>query len=902
MNYSNIYNIKDFAINDLAPKYFNKDVTNDLNIGLFGYSTDLIANTTEDSFNVVSTLMNEMFPNLATLPESIYNYASLFQISDVFATSSKINILLLISEADILQYATKTSSSTTDNNLYEFFIDSSTIINIEGLEYLPDYDIRITYQKSRGDYIFNAMYNMKKYNGVYTNSMSDITNPYIKHKRAFINSERYLALQIHCHQCTKYIMNDSILSDNVTSMPSFDISFDGQLSNFEVFYLAPGDGNKYTQLTKLLDGSAPIKSPFCYYKWKDENSIQILFSTRDNYFQPEYASSIIIEYYTSVGADGNFEEYTGNNIPVKPISDVYDYNNSLNIFAIPQSGSYNGSDKMGFDSLKAKVVEMFSTVNSYTNENDLNLYFSNVNVDSNSIINFIKKRDDMFERLFTAFAMYKTSTDDIIHTNTIDIEMDTAMFDLELGSSESYILKPGHILTYKTNSIDRVVLRDTMITDALPTNEKFIYTNPFLIYFKRVPITIGYYLNQINSTHILDYSYVNSSSVAQFICNNVSVSRDALMGENKYKITLNIIPTSNIDVPVVNKPEGANAYVETGALVVRIVPIDGSTELGFYEFSFVKYDETNGIYTYSCEIETDDYINLNNKMRVKNMFSIESTPDEYNLDDKLIPMYNTTMEIRTYFNYNVLSEYNKENGISDISEYVLTNKYTTESSPISFIEPIDMIRSRGTYTYNGDGTLDENGQVEGGTYTTVIKSSPIISATALKTSSIKSEFFNKVLNQYNNMVDILEQKTNNYGIDMKFYNTYGKSKNFYKGNDSYTLIDRVNIKIHFQVGTNLGSDPDTVTRDIKNYIKTFIETINENGSNSFYVSNLIKGLENNIPDIKFLKFISINEYDSDVQAIDNRTSDLSTLTKDERLNYVPEYLTIGLDDIIIDIV
>ncbi len=89
-NYTSVYSIKDMAINTIAPKYFNLEEVNQLNIGLLGYTTELIANNTEDVFNTASVFLNEMFPNLAVLPETLYTYASMFQLDTLFANASEL--------------------------------------------------------------------------------------------------------------------------------------------------------------------------------------------------------------------------------------------------------------------------------------------------------------------------------------------------------------------------------------------------------------------------------------------------------------------------------------------------------------------------------------------------------------------------------------------------------------------------------------------------------------------------------------------------------------------------------------------------------------------------------------------------------------------------------------------
>ena len=68
-----------------------------------------------------------------------------------------------------------------------------------------------------------------------------------------------------------------------------------------------------------------------------------------------------------------------------------------------------------------------------------------------------------------------------------------------------------------------------------------------------------------------------------------------------------------------------------------------------------------------------------------------------------------------------------------------------------------------------------------------------------------------------------------------------------------------------------------------------------------FISNLIQQLENTFPNIRYLKFESLNGYDNDVQSIENTAIDVTMLSKEDKLKFIPEYLNIELEDIIIDL-
>ena len=99
--YTSNYNIKDFAVNEVAPQYFDKELLNGYNIGTIGYVTDLYANATEDVFNTIPVLMNELFPNTCQFPSTIYNSAAIFGNTDLFAKPAKLTAVLLINEQDL---------------------------------------------------------------------------------------------------------------------------------------------------------------------------------------------------------------------------------------------------------------------------------------------------------------------------------------------------------------------------------------------------------------------------------------------------------------------------------------------------------------------------------------------------------------------------------------------------------------------------------------------------------------------------------------------------------------------------------------------------------------------------------------------------------------------------------
>jgi len=411
-DYSSNYSIKELAINDIAPKYFDMVDINQLNIGMFGYSTEMISNTTEDTFNAVSIFLKEMFPNKAILPESIYNYASLFQLDNLFATPASTYMMLFINEKDIVNLGINKGS------FYEFILDSDLVIDIEDKRFMLDYNIVITAKPYKTDYIFTAQYKLE-----------------------------YLGLFVKVRQLSKTSISEQVFTNDKINFPTFSLNFVDQLANFEIYYKSP-DSSDFIQLKKRVVNTPAIDTPFCYYTVKNQNEIVISFSTLSKYFQPKFNSEFKIDLYTTTGSAGNFPAYTGTEVNVIPKSEIYTYNNGIVIFAIPQSDSVGGSDYLDIEELRSIVVEKFSTVDSYTNENDLQVYFTNFKYRYGNEILFIKKRDDAFERLFSSFALLKDENNDIYHTNTLHAIIIPSEFDTIYIQNKLLVLKPGHLFRF----------------------------------------------------------------------------------------------------------------------------------------------------------------------------------------------------------------------------------------------------------------------------------------------------------------------------------------------------------------------------------------------------------------------------------------------------------------------
>ena len=169
-----------------------------------------------------------------------------------------------------------------------------------------------------------------------------------------------------------------------------------------------------------------------------------------------------------------------------------------------------------------------------------------------------------------------------------------------------------------------------------------------------------------------------------------------------------------------------------------------------------------------------------------------------------------------------------------------------------------------------------------------------------------------IVDSYTDTLDQVSTKLeNNTVLDLKFTNTRGPSKYFYLGTDikgdnvAYNLLGRTDILLDFEINL-FEPASDELDLAIKDFIADFLEQSNVDGI--VPISNLMRLLESNFPAIRYINFNGltgkladsvINKY----QRILRKDINLNNMTKQEIIEYVPEYLNVkkNLVDSVFDV-
>lgn len=864
-DYSTIYNIEDFMLSEIAPKYFDTSETSLHRIGLLGMITDTVSSSIEDQFEVMGRYLEESLVPLASIPEFIYAHAASYDVQDIFATPSRMTIFLGVKESDIIDNMKLVGSH------YEFKIDSDLKIYVDedGIIYSIPYDIIIRTTKYKNEYTHVAAYDVS-----FNNGAAKITTPYIKLMRMKYLKDSWIFLKVTVYQYERKKSTENIITNNKLNIPYIDKTFDNQLCNFEIFYQAAGS-SKLVQLEKKADTDPAVTTPFVYYKMIDDNTIRFSFANDDRYFVPDYNSTLTIHMYETLGKSGNFDsnprEITCSPAPETENEDI-SYNRNLYMEGFIQSISDGGSDQKTIDEVQAMTRENMITIKSYTTDTDLNLRFLNYGLTNNTKAVFVKQRDDYAGRIYGCFIMMGDGTD-IYPTNTLDLRLKTSEVDARHDNLRQFVLKPGRKLVYDSNGTG---LRVATPGESADTE----YMNIALGIISLKANNVRFYMNSVDTDVTLEFEYMNPDSTFNFMAGNFHIERNAVSGSDKYIVTLSITRTDGIDSQEIN---GIVTPLVADKTKIKVLLVFNTSTGHYVEMELVNVDENNLVYDFKTTLETTDMID-NERISIANLLKRE----DGSIDNHLLDLQNQDMQVAVFYQYDDDNTTNSFSDIKAVQGCTLCNTYVPEENGFYFGYPLSLMRSH--VVFEEDLDSDDG-------YSFLIKQLPVVAYNFMQNPSHAKDIFTKVKAQHEYIQDMILQITENFTVCIKFYNTYGKSKLFYLP-DNKTLINHVNSSIELRIAFNEGIAPDDYMTQIKAYIKSYVEKINdpytESGLNEIHVSILVHELHTQFDSqIKYIEFVSINGYDTSVQTIQT----LRKIDENSDPTTVPEYLTMSTDDV-----
>lgn len=854
---TDIYNITK-TIDDLKQRYIDGESEETLSLGTYGYLGATQSYLLRTALITIGELANETFASRCKFDKNIIMHAVMQNITDINATPSKVNVILGFLESDISQLMISN----------RVVIDKNCKFFIEDYEFHLDYDIIISQTKIvNNTTIYTARYDIS-----IKNNLSDIINPYLS-APAMVNVEGRMYLFINCHfrQVSHIEKNSRLISSNIIDNKTFDFTFEDQLADFNVIVK---EGNNTKTLTPIFEGvNMNNLMSFCYYTYIDTNSIRVKFDKTS--YMPGLNAEISVKIKTTKGIKGNFSY--NKDLLVVLESDNINYRNATALLRL-QSDAIGGQDRRSMEELKRILPKEALSRGTISTTQDLDNYFNMINTDINRMV-VSEKVDNQFERSFYAYMILKDGSNNIVPTNTININIPLTEFTIiENGI---HVLSQGSYILYDSvTKIGTVVKNPT--TEQLEAS-KFLYTTPFMTVINFSPLYVAYYMPLVSESYLLYFKYINQEAPLQFISTNVWWKREFLTDKDTYKLDIKLSQNVEQDfgmIVEVKDEDGKITDVECNIRVICIIYNKGKIIYRYAEAKLIAYDLEAFSYQFRFEFTTDDVIDIDNKIKINNVNNILSGEETYgfftskvDMDIYALPKFkdieygrhDLDALVPNLTGYSVSNVYNIYEGL---------DFYTNFSSNISSVVTLNSIP-------NNKGIIDDFDGYN-------VNGIPVVKYSYTRDES-HMQLISSQLNYKKLYIDFAILKLeNNFTIDFKLFNTYGPSQTYSISDDS--MLDKVNVELFFRMKILSNVDKNVkeyIVRDIKN----IIENISKLGSVHF--PNIISTIKNKYDSsIEYIEFLGMNDYGPGMQHLYfNDVDDISI---------VPEFVTVDVDDVTLE--
>lgn len=900
-NYTSNFDIKEFIQEVLIPKAFPNIPMNKLNVGFTGVTSEMISQAIEDAHATASLMLNESFITRAVLPNSIYSEASLFNLGYTFATPSRCNFALQLWLEDIIKFSTKVRNTNTSR----YRLDRNTKLILGDNSYKLDYDIIIDHQFIDGKRVFNVYYDMTE-----TNSMSSITNKYVKHQTTSIG---WLVLFIELNEFDRKVESNTISDNLVTTNSDIKLKWTRQIAGIDLVYITP-QGERLPMKLKTQYTTEEV-DPFAWYRFYNDNTILLSFTNNKGYFSPAFNSKIESTIYTCRGKAANFDSYDRKaGVPVQKTGEKYAYNANTRMVALCYGGSIGGLDKGDIELLRTDVVLAHNTANVLITDHDLQLYFDRYAKRYDTKAEFFKRRDDPSGTLFSQFVAITNNTY-VYPTNTLTIDVKQNQFDFinndSDGVNQEFIIKPGHLWEYDDSNGE--IVRDrvrmvqgpdglAMITDeAIPSitaERPFMFVNPFFIKIHRDPTISANYNYLINHTSWPDDIPINTECFYQFQLATFSVERSiSKRYNNKYRLQVICVPVVTTD-KTMNYVEGTGDEFPVENNNLRLVLITRSSmdgETGYIEMKPVEI-RNGGSILFETYISVYDNIrsdmmlevNIDDTPGIKSLISSGTRAGKIFLDSAETSFHFACM-MKDFAGKLTTNLFGNE----DFKGYVMANRFANAHRDLTLYKPMTMMRSVITFAGENDN------------YNVRASLIPFLKYDIPLDDEKMSYFIRAFDEQYSAMEPVLSKLQGNSYLDFKLFNTYGRSSNYYIGPkdgddvlwNSDILLDNVYVKIKFRMAVYDRSMYTQTVDSVVNEIKSFFESLNNGDLVDVHVSDLIHIIKDNQPNVHYIRFLGFNNYDANKQSIFVKFRDISELKEDQLQPHVPEMIRVDSSSI-----
>lgn len=819
---TDIYDIESY-VDTIKAKYI--DIPEDtLTMGIYGYLSEIMSNTIENTTIMAARYANESAPTRAKFERNVLSHALSLGINSIRAVPAVMQVFLCFPE-DLLINNMRNNRFVFDRNFDIYIGDANNYI------YRPDYDIIIHRNLlPSGKFVYTAMYD---FDTKEKNEVSDIINPYLPTIGVIsTGATNLIMVPTTIRQVIKTQIFKTIIINNPLESKTVTFAFEDQLAYFN---LIVQEGDKIHHLKPVYDGLTDDSGEeYCNYMYLDASRIRIRFNR--NSYQPRGNSNITINVYTTKGTICNFS-YKQDKI-VRLSSERFSYDANLWMMVRPITDSQFAKDRDSVDEIRRKIPKQMLMRGSVTTSRDLNNYFNFLNSENRRLY-FLEKVHNQIERVYYSYLLLKDNMN-IIPSNTVDVKVTKNIFTNI--NAINYVIAPGTKFYYDTDKdICNAVPSTTPQTDIdFMDKNGFLYFNPFLTLINKNPFFTEYYLNILDYNKTLNFEYINELCEVQFVATYIQMQRLFYTKRDTYMMTLTLEQNVSEDFQLIDKDN--NGDIIRSLVDVYAVIYENGVARRYIKGDIQDYNEEEYSYIYTFEFTTNDTISKTSKITINGL-------KEIGTGIKVTSYLPRNIEVKFFVLAKLTSEFGRSRGIDNyvpnLNGYSLCNIYGVFGGIDLYYDYTDLMAS---YT-----TLFQN---ENKSYSYIIKKMPLLRYSYMNTEERILRFVKLLETNKIYLESALVLLEDSFGIDFKFFNTYGPSKLYNIDNDK--LLNKTNLSLTFEVKFVMASDI-YITSDLSKDIKAYLEDINN--INDLHMPNLITYITNKYRNqLVYFKFIDLNGY------------------------------------------
>ena len=454
----------------------------------------------------------------------------------------------------------------------------------------------------------------------------------------------------------------------------------------------------------------------------------------------------------------------------------------------------------------------------------------------------------------------KDEKSNIVPTNTINLIVNPSDLKREDISSR-LVLERGKMIKLNGDGTGTICSSD----EVVDYDKNFYYMIPYNFAISTDPMYGMYYLTIMNVNKNLEFSYINDACQYQYIATYITMERKLTENPDLYKIRISLEQNLTDDssmMPI--NPETKELDMEKLCVKVYMTLYNDDGIYRWLEGSVVSFDEHLKILNYEFTIASKDYINSENEIRVEGVNQIGSAPGSslsYGyLPSNVKAMIHVVTKQPTYSTNKIYDDLTGNSSIDlstqipfdGMEDWTVTNSYNVINGLDFFYNYTEIVYS----TINVIKEYDDEGNYNG-KYHYMVMGVPMIKYNYFKDESMVNYFCSELIRRKYYIDEALHYIEDSFGMNFKFFNTYGPSKRFTLDN-GVQYLDRVNITLKFRVALMPNYD-ENIVQYMTDDIKGFVESINE--ISSLHIPNLITTITTKYRDsLTFFEFLGFNGY------------------------------------------